>query len=67
MLTPADRMAMLDIRYGVRVTLTADGRHLDVAGPSIIVEAAEPMLRHFRADLVRHLASPSVELGRAAR
>ena len=53
--TPADRIALLDALYSVRVILHADGEHLDVTGPRLAVQAAAPMLRHNRTALAEHL------------
>lgn len=55
MLTPADRIAMLDVLYGVRVAVAPDGQHLTVTGPRLAVQAVAPMLRHNRASLMEYL------------
>lgn len=55
MLAPADRLAMLDVLYGVRVAVAPDGQHLTVTGPSAAVHAAAPMLRQQRNALLAHL------------
>ena len=55
MLTPADRIVMLNVLYGVRVAVAPDGRHLRVTGPSAAVHAAAPMLRHRRDELLAYL------------
>jgi hypothetical protein len=50
----ADRITLL-ASAGVTVTLTPDGEHLDVTGPTVMVEAAERMLRLHRVELIAHL------------
>lgn len=57
--TIADRIALLEVWYGVRVCLAPDGRHLSVTGPGEAVDAASPMLRNRRADFVAHLRRPA--------
>ena len=54
-MTPVDRIAMLDILYGVRVAVAPDGQHITVTGPSAVVHAAAPMLRQQRNALLAHL------------
>ena len=51
----ADRLALLEVHYCVSVTLTANGRRLDVSGPRAAVDAAVPTLRQHRAALLAHL------------
>lgn len=53
---------MLEVHYGVSVALAADGRHLDVTGPRLGVEAAVPMLLQQRAVLLAHLRAIAPEL-----
>lgn len=55
MLTPTDRIIMLDVLFGVRLAVAGDGYHLEVTGPESIVEAATPMLRRYRRELVECL------------
>ncbi|MHB1095569.1 MAG: hypothetical protein ACYC3F_05290 [Gemmatimonadaceae bacterium] len=58
MLTPADRLVMLDVLYDLRVSLAPDGEHIDVTGPTEALTAATPMLWKYRADFVAHLRAP---------
>lgn len=60
MLTSADRLAMLDVLYGVRVHLTPDRGHLDVRGPRGAVQAAAPMLSRNRATFLAYLLAVEV-------
>ena len=56
----ADRLALLEVHCGIRIALTPDGQHLDVDGPSLAVDAAEPMLRQYRDALLTHLLASAV-------
>ena len=56
----ADRLALLEVHYGIRIALAPDGQHLDVDGPSLAVDAAEPMLRQYRDALLTHLLASAV-------
>lgn len=50
----SDRLDMLHIA-GVTVCLTADGAHLAVDGPALMVDAALPKLHQHRDELVAEL------------
>lgn len=50
-----DRIVVLDILYGVRLSVAADGWHLQVTGPSAVVPAIVPMIKHYRAELLAQL------------
>lgn len=50
-----DRLASLEVYFGVRVALTADRLHLDVSGPQAAVKAALPSLLQHRDALITHL------------
>lgn len=54
-MTAADRIVLLEVHYDIRIVLTPDGRQLDVDGPSLAVQAAEPMLLRYRNALVAQL------------
>jgi len=54
--TPADRLDML-AAYGVRVSLTDEGDHLDVEGPVAVIELATPTLSTHRLALLSYLRS----------
>ena len=51
----ADRLALLEVNYDIHIGLTPDGKHLDVDGPSLTVQVAEPMLRQHRDSLLTYL------------
>ena len=55
-MSPADRIRMLEI-MGLVIRLTADHERLDVFGPWIVLNAAEPTLRKHRDALLVHLRS----------
>ena len=50
-----DRIVMLDILYGIRLSVATDGWHLQVTGPSALVPAIVPMIQHHRAALLAEL------------
>lgn len=54
MMSARDRLDMLAIA-GVTVAVRADGQHLDVEGPAVMVNAAIPTLRQHREALVAEL------------
>jgi hypothetical protein len=64
MMSARDRLDMLAI-VGVTVALTADGGHLDVDGPAVMVDAAIPTLRQHRAALVAELRRRAEQEGTA--
>ena len=59
----ADVLFLLDVFYGVRVGLSDDAAHLIVRGPDAAVEAALPMLRLRKPELVAHLRSLAERTG----
>ncbi len=62
-MAPEDVLFLLDVFYGCRVALTPDREHLDVQGPAAAVEAASPMLRLRKPELVAHLRSLTERTG----
>ena len=53
-MTAEDRIAMLAI-FGVQISVSADGAHLSVDGPSVVVNAALPTIRQHKNELRFHL------------
>ncbi len=62
MFTAKDRLVLLDA-LGTTVRLTADGAHLDVAGPVAVVGAAEPMLRANKTAFLAELRAQDHQSG----
>jgi hypothetical protein len=59
-MSPADRIAMLAI-MGARITVAKDGEHLIVVGPDVVVQAAAPVLRLYRDELIACLRTTMVK------
>jgi hypothetical protein len=57
-MSPADRLTMLGI-YGLSVTLSPDESRLLVTGRDILLYAAAPTLRQYKAELLDYLRTCS--------
>ena len=54
-MTPADRLLLMDILFGITVSVTADGAHLRLVGPPLALEAAAPSVRLHKSELLEFL------------